>query len=196
MVRSRRSLFACLFGSAVLLLSARCGDDSDSRNNEGGSSPRSLVVYFSVTGNTEAAAQAVAQTLGADIARIEIDDPAVITGDGLRGSQYQMLAGKNWPIKRVDVDLSRYDRVIIGGPLWYGAPAPVLDSFLRSADLSGKTAIVFLTMGSSSAPEGLQALSAKVAGRGATVTSSFALSASLGKAGIAARAAEIAQQLK
>ncbi len=196
MASSRRSFIACLFGSAILLLSAQCGGGSDSPDGVGGSSSRSLVVYFSVTGNSEAAAQAVAQTLGADTARLEIDDPAVITGDGLRGSQYQMLAGKGWPIKRVDVDLSRYDRVFVGGPLWYGEPSPVLDSFLRSADLSGKSAVVFLTMGGSDASAGLQTLSAKVAGRGATVTSSFALSASLGKAGIAARAAEIARQLK
>ena len=43
-------------------------------------------------------------------------------------------------IQKVDVDLSKYDKIIIGTPTWWYRPAPVVRAFLKNYDLSGKTA--------------------------------------------------------
>lgn len=48
-------------------------------------------------------------------------------------------------IQKVDVNLSKYDKIIIGTPTWWYRPAPVVRAFLKNYDLSGKVIIPFST---------------------------------------------------
>ena len=50
-------------------------------------------------------------------------------------------------LKPIDIDLSQYDRIILGTPVWWYTMAPVVRSFLNSYNLNGKNVIAFITNG-------------------------------------------------
>ena len=108
------------------------------------------VVYFSATGNTERVAQTIADRLDADIYEITAAEPYSSSDLNWRDEESRV-----WDEHRVypdirpgmaqEIDLSDYDTVFLGYPLWWGeAPAIVL-TFLESTDLEGKTVIPFCT---------------------------------------------------
>lgn len=112
------------------------------------------VVYFSATGNTERVAQIIADRLDADIYEITAAEPYSSSDLNWRDEESRV-----WDEHRIypdirpgmaqEIDLSDYDTVFLGYPLWWGeAPAIVL-TFLESTDLEGKTVIPFCTSSSS-----------------------------------------------
>ena len=113
-----------------------------------------LIAYFSATGRTAKAANKLAGELGADIYEIK---PAV---------KYKK-ADLNWMSKKSrstiemnnksfrpeiitgDVDVSKYDTIYLGFPIWwYGAPT-LINTFLEAYDFSGKKIKLFATSGGS-----------------------------------------------
>src|SRR5512136_320878 len=102
-----RALVACLFA----LLGSGCGSDLPT-SAQNGTQQKTLVVYCSVTGNTEAAATAIADTLGADIEKLQVNDSEPLTAARL----YAMsgagvdLSSVRWSIAPLSKDLSRYNR--------------------------------------------------------------------------------------
>ena len=120
---------------------------------------RVAVVYFSepgaaqkheVQGTTQFVAQAIQEKTGADIYRIErsIDYPT--NYDTLTGQAKEEKDDNARPaLKDTIGDLSRYDTIFLGYPIWrYDAPMPVY-SFLQRYDLAGKKVYVFATHGGS-----------------------------------------------
>ena len=59
-----------------------------------------------------------------------------------------------------DPDVSGYDRVIIGSPIWNGRIAPAINTVIDSLDLAGKEVAFVLTSGGGSAPKTEQRLGA------------------------------------
>ena len=116
-----------------------------------------LVVYFSRTGeqytvgvidegNTAIVAKMIAEKTGADLYEIlpEIDYPytyAALT-DAAKKEQNENARPA---IKNPLPDLSQYDTIFIGAPVWWGDWPMILYTFFESADLSGKTLIPFST---------------------------------------------------
>lgn len=107
---------------------------------------KTLVVYYSLTGNTEKLARQIADALGADLEKIEVAQP-------YKGSYQQIVnlaqgevnRGYQRPIKPLKNKLADYDRIIIGTPTWwYKMASPVL-TFLSSNDFSGKTVVPYMT---------------------------------------------------
>ena len=109
-----------------------------------------LVVYFSKTGTTERYAQEISDRLNSDI--IEIN-PVVSYPDSysetIRIAEQEKNDDARPEIQPVDVDMTQYDIVLIGYPIWYRAPPMVVLTFLEGFDLTGKTVINFATSGSS-----------------------------------------------
>ena len=109
-----------------------------------------LVVYFSATGNTEAVAQTIGDTLGADLYEIVPEDP--YTEDDLNWNvpDSRVNAEHEDPSSRPAIaggvpDLSGYDTIFIGYPLWWRQAPPIVWNFVETADLAGKTVIPFCT---------------------------------------------------
>lgn len=113
-----------------------------------------LVAYFSCTGNTEAVAQTAAELLGADLYEIVPEDP--YTAEDLRYSDSSTRA----TVEQHDPDIrpaisgsvenmSQYDVILLGYPLWWGQAPRIINTFLESYDFSGKTVILFCTSSSS-----------------------------------------------
>lgn len=114
-------------------------------------SSRTLVAYFSATGNTHAVAQNIVSILGADSYRIEPlnpypDDPYDVSMD-IQAEAYNDLrpAVGNLPEKEV---IAAYDTIFVGSPIWWHQPAMVVCTFLEAYDLTGKVIIPFFTYGS------------------------------------------------
>ena len=120
---------------------------------------RIAVVYFSepeaaqkrdVQGATQYVAQIIQDKTGADIFRIERQADYPTDHDALTGqAKAERDQGVHPAIKDTIGDLSRYDTIFLGYPIWwYDAPMPVY-SFLDKYDLSGKQVYVFVTHGGS-----------------------------------------------
>jgi len=115
---------------------------------------RILVAYFSASGVTERAAKELAQVLGADVYKIE---PAVPYTEAdlnwMNGKSRSTVEMKD-PSSRPELggeqaDISAYDTVYLGYPIWWGVAPHIINSFLESGDFSGKTIVPFATSGGS-----------------------------------------------
>ena len=137
-----------------------------------GETGRTLVVYYSATGNTESVANYIAQATGGDLFELTPVEP--YTSDDLNWT------GENSRVTREhedeslrDVELTAttvedwdsYDTVFIGYPIWWGIAAWPVDGFVEANDFTGKTVIPFCTSSSSGLGESGELL-AELAGTG------------------------------
>ena len=109
-----------------------------------------LVVYFSATGNTQAVAQTIADTLGAEIYQIVPEQPYTDEDLNWNVADSRVNVEHEDPSFRPAIaggvpDLSGYDTIFIGYPLWWREAPNIVWNFVESADLSGKTVIPFCT---------------------------------------------------
>ena len=149
-----KKLISILFIATLMFSLAAC--NSHSGSEEAASSDRTLVVYYSATGNTEAAAKAIANATDADMFEITPADPYTDEDLDYTDDNSRVSIEYNDESKR-DVELAKaapdnwadYDTVFIGYPIWWGVSAWPVDSFVKSNDFSGKTVIPFCTSASS-----------------------------------------------
>lgn len=113
-----------------------------------------IVVYFSVTGNTEEAAGYIADSIGADI--YEITPAEEYTSDDLNWNDHESRVSVEHenPDSRPEIagelpDLSGYDTIFLGYPIWWGEAPNIVRTFMESVDISGKTVVPFCTSSSS-----------------------------------------------
>ena len=112
------------------------------------------VVFFSVTGNTEAVAEKIAQSTGAPLLRVLPAEPYTSAdidyNSDCRANREQDSVTDRPALDASVPDVSGYDTIYLGYPIWWGKVPRVMLTFLESVDLSGKTVIPFCTSGSSS----------------------------------------------
>lgn len=113
-----------------------------------------LVVYFSCTGNTKKAAEKIAALTGGDIYEIVPAEPYSAADLNYNNDDCRANREMNDPTARPaiggdKVDISGYDTVIIGYPIWWGTMPRIINTFIDSCELSGKTVLPFCTSGSS-----------------------------------------------
>lgn len=124
-----------------------------------------LVAYFSASGVTAKKAEELANVIGADIHEIA---PAVkYTGADLdwTNPQARSTVESKDPQSRpalaeTKTDLTKYDTVYIGFPIWWYTAPHIINSFLESNDLSGKKIVLFATSGGSSIDKAVKDLQA------------------------------------
>ncbi len=155
---------AALLLSALLVLSlAACGSANptasagDAANTPSGvETGKTLVVYYSASGNTRRVAEDIAAAAGADL--FEIVPTEVYTSDDLdwRNSDSRVSREhddeslRDVPLTSTEVpDWDSYDTVFIGYPIWWGSAAWPVDGFVKANDFTGKTVIPFATSSSS-----------------------------------------------
>ena len=113
-----------------------------------------LVVYFSTDDTIRAASYTIADTLSADLFEIRPVEPYTADDVNYHNRQSRTSIEQNDPQARPAIavlpeDLSRYDTIILGYPIWWGQAPRILYTFMESVDLSRKTIIPFCTSGSS-----------------------------------------------
>ena len=115
---------------------------------------KKLIVFFSASGITRQRAEELKVKVNSDI--YEIIPESVYTNADLdwrnkkSRSSVEMLDKTSRPeIKGELPDVSGYDVIYIGFPIWWGVAPRILNTFIESVDLSGKTIVVFATSGGS-----------------------------------------------
>ena len=115
---------------------------------------KSIIVYYSMSGNTDFAARALASRLGADTLRLEPETAYPDKGfkKFLWGGKAALMA-ETPALRPYSFDESAYDLVLLGFPVWAGSPAPPLRTFLRDhgAALAGKRVAAFACQSGSGA---------------------------------------------
>lgn len=97
-------------------------------------------------GTTEYVANLIQQTVGGDIHLIETVTPYTEDFDELRDVNHSEMAEDYFPaLVESNLDISGYDTVFIGYPVWATAVPQAVLSFLNEYDLSGKTVVPFCT---------------------------------------------------
>ncbi|TPF96446.1 flavodoxin [Bifidobacterium sp. UTCIF-39] len=116
-------------------------------------SKRILVTYFSATGTTRKVAKRLASAIGADITEIVPAQSYTAADLDWRDSSSRSSVEHHDRSLRPEladpIDVSDYDVVFIGYPLWWETAPRVVRTFLESQDWSGKTIVTFATSGSS-----------------------------------------------
>lgn len=115
---------------------------------------KTLVAYFSASGITASVAKEVASAANADLYEIK---PAVrYTSADLNWMDKKSRSSVEMsnPASRPEIvkdlpDLSQYDTVIIGFPIWWYVAPTIINTFLESGDFSGKKIALFATSGGS-----------------------------------------------
>ena len=112
-------------------------------------SPKVLVLYYSLTSNTQTVAQEIATRLDADIEEIALVEPYdtafQATIDRCKADREKGILPEIKPLK---ANVADYDWVFIGYPIWFGTYAPPIASLLEKVDLSDKWVVPFCTFGS------------------------------------------------
>ena len=113
-----------------------------------------LVTYFTASfGNTRKIAEKIASSLGADLK--EIEPEVIYTKEDLNWmnqnsrSSLEMKDLSSRPAIKHNIDVSPYDVVFVGFPVWWYQEPTIIDTFLESQNFSGKIVVPFATSGSS-----------------------------------------------
>lgn len=115
---------------------------------------KKLVAYFSASGVTAKTARNLAESSGADIYEIRPQVPyttADLNWTDKKSRSSVEMADKTFRPAIADspVDISEYDTVFVGFPVWWYVAPTIINTFLESHDFSGKTIILFATSGGS-----------------------------------------------
>ncbi len=149
-MRTRILIALGVLGAALLVLSIRFYRDqmvwaeSAAYGREAPGPARSLVVYYSRSGNTAGAAKEAARYFQADVLQILAPQYGLDLEGSMRAGEDADQGLTTTPIEHEPVDLSRYELVVLCSPTWWFRPAVPLWSFVEDHDFGG--ARVFLVM--------------------------------------------------
>lgn len=111
---------------------------------------RTLIVYFSHTGNTENVANFIHEEVGGDIVKLEPVNAYTEDYDTLLDVAQEEQQSNARPELTTTIDnIDEYDTIFLGYPIWWGDCPMAIYTFLDKYDLSGKTIAPFCTSGGS-----------------------------------------------
>ena len=169
---TRRNFLQLMGVSAAALALMGCSETGSGSTSLPQLSGRSLVVYYSASGNTRRVAQAIAEQLGADT--FEVTPVQPYTSADLNWTdrssrvvqEYEDESLRNILLTSTTVpDWDNYENVFIGYPIWWGIAAWPMSSFVSANDFSGKNVVPFCTSLSSGIGQSGELL-AELAGTG------------------------------
>ena len=115
---------------------------------------KKLVAYFSASGVTAKVAQTLAEAIGADIFEIAPKIPYTEADLNWMDEKSRSTIEMKDPTSRPEIEakrdnMSEYDTIFVGFPIWWYVAPTIINTFLESYDLTGKTIIPFATSGTS-----------------------------------------------
>ena len=140
--------------AAVMTMSFAACAQNNKREKNMQTKKKPLVVYFSATGTTARAARMIADVTGGTLC--EIVPQQTYTSDDLDWNDKQSRSSveMNNPdarpaVKDTKIDFAAYDVIFIGYPIWWNQAPRIINTFIESHDLKGKTLVPFATSGGS-----------------------------------------------
>lgn len=115
---------------------------------------KTLIAYFSASGVTKGVAQKLASKLNCDVYEIKpavpYTDKDLNWMDKNSRSSVEMKDKSSRPeIVKDGFDVSGYDRILLGYPVWWYTAPTIINTFLETYDFSGKKIIIWATSGGS-----------------------------------------------
>lgn len=118
-----------------------------------------IILYYSLSGNTERAVKAIAQRLDCDTLKIDTVKPMpkafaarILVGGG------QVMMNVVPKLQPIDVDFNAYDEVFLGTPVWNGKGVPAINALLKDEQLCRKVTGLIITSGSGNIDKCVKAL--------------------------------------
>ncbi|MBR7186781.1 MAG: NAD(P)H-dependent oxidoreductase [Clostridia bacterium] len=109
---------------------------------------KTLVVYYSLGGNTRAVARRIARALKADVLEIRTTKTYPDDVDVLHGlAQQEVKTGYIPQLHPYRVDFDKYDAIVLGTPVWWSTFAPAMKTFMKGKDWKGRKVFPFTTNG-------------------------------------------------
>lgn len=122
-----------------------------------------IIVYYSLSGNTEEAVKDIANQLECEILKIDTEKPMpksyaarILVGGG------QVAMNKIPKIKPIDQDLGVYDEIFIGTPIWNSKGVPAINAFLMDDTVCKKVTGLIITSGGGDIEKCVEALESKI----------------------------------
>ena len=141
-----------------------------------------LVAYFSASGVTAKVAEKMAKAAGADLFEIAPSQPYTKADlnwmDKRSRSTLEMKDRSCRPAMAAKPDVSGYDVILVGFPVWWYREPSIIDTFMESADFTGKTVVPFCTSGGSGLGDSAKNLQALAPGARVLEGKRFSASAS------------------
>lgn len=114
---------------------------------------KTLIAYFSASGETARLAKTLAGVTGGDLFEIKPQTNYTAAdlnwNDSSSRSTLEMKDDKSRPAMAAPTDVAQYDVVFVGFPIWWYQAPRIIETFLESCDFSGKTLVPFATSGGS-----------------------------------------------
>lgn len=131
-----------------------------------------LVAYFSATGNTKTVAEQIADVTGGELYEIEPAEPYTSKDLDYNNDDCRANLEMNDDTARPEIagaieNIEQYDTIYLGYPIWWGNAPRIMNTFVETYDLRGKTVVPFCTSGGSGISTSVDTLQ-KLAGDGIT----------------------------
>ena len=111
-------------------------------------SKKALIIYYSWSGNTRTIAEIIQQQIDGELFELKPEIPYSSNySECTKQAKNEIKSGFTPQLKVLPENLENYDTILIGSPNWWSTMAPPVASFLKQADLSGKTIAPFFTHG-------------------------------------------------
>lgn len=111
---------------------------------------KTAIIYYSYGNNTRSIAKKIGESINADLFEIEPEIPYTKDYNALVDTEEEKMDQQEIvPIKKMNIDWNKYDKVILGTPVWWYAITPPMRSFLEKnkEELNKKTCRAFITNG-------------------------------------------------
>ena len=122
-----------------------------------------IIVYYSLSGNTEEAVKTIAEKLNCETLKIDTVKAMpksfaarILVGGG------QVAMNKIPELKPIDKDLSEYDEIFIGTPIWNSKGVPAINAFLLDNSICQKVTGLIITSGGGDIEKCVKALEKKI----------------------------------
>lgn len=133
-----------------------------------------LIIYYSRTENTKKVSESIAKQKNAKL--IEIKDKKSRSGVlGYAMGALDSVRGKKTDIIYEKVNLSEYDTIYIGTPVWASKPTPAILQFIDENDFNNTTVVTFATMMGSGGESTVKSMNDKIKAKGGLIKHSFSL---------------------
>lgn len=141
-----------LFIIFSIILITGCSKKSEpSVSGKAKSNSNSVVLYFSATGTTKKIAERIATESNSDIIEIvpkeEYKKEDLNYNSDCRANREQNDSEVRPEIKNT-IDISKYDVIYLGYPIWWGTNPKIILTLLDTYDFNNKTIVPFCTSGS------------------------------------------------
>ncbi len=135
---------------------------------------KALIIYYSKTEKTKIVAETISKKLNTDIIRIEDKKDR----SGFKNqftSAFDAIKENKTEIYPNDIDLTDYNTIYFGTPVWVSKPSPAIMTIIDNLNLIGKDIVLFATMSSSGAKASLDKMEERIKSRGGRVIARFSL---------------------